>query len=89
MGQDLCAGRPDQPRAIKRTRDGHVDGLKKTYPAHVSFIAPAAEFTPRNVQTPEERITQMFAIKVTLNNPPDDLRPGVAANVKLDLKEKS
>jgi len=74
--------RLDQPATLT------VDGLKKTFKAHVSFIASKAEFTPRNIQTPEERITQTFAVKVTLDETPDDLRPGVAADVKLDLKEK-
>jgi HlyD family secretion protein len=47
-------------------------------------VAPRAEFTPRNVQTPEERVTQTFAVKVTIDNPPETLRPGVAADVLLD-----
>ena len=64
------------------------DGLKKTFKGHVSFIAAKAEFTPRNVQTPEERITQTFAVKVTLDEKEDYLRPGVSVDVKLDLKEK-
>ncbi len=61
----------------------HVDGLEQGFPGQVSFISSTAEFTPRNVQTPEERITQTFAVKVTLDSPPDSLRPGVAADVDL------
>ncbi len=60
------------------------DGLKQTFKGHVSFVAPQAEFTPRNVQTPEERITQTFAVKVVLDESPDYLRPGVAADVVLE-----
>ena len=62
------------------------DGLKKVFKGHVSFIASRAEFTPRNVQTAEERITQTFAVKVTIDDVPDDLRPGVAADVKMNSK---
>ncbi len=65
-----------------------VDGIKKSFKAHVSFIAPRAEFTPRNVQTQEERITQTFAVKITLDELADYLRPGVNADVQLDLREK-
>ncbi|OIO37879.1 MAG: hypothetical protein AUJ72_03670 [Candidatus Omnitrophica bacterium CG1_02_46_14] len=65
-----------------------VDGIKKAFKAHVSFIAAKAEFTPRNVQTSEERITQAFAVKVMVDEVVDYLRPGVAADVQLDLKEK-
>ena len=64
------------------------DGLNRTYAGHVSFIAPKAEFTPRNVQTPEERITQTFAIKIALDDPDPSLRPGVAADVTMDLTHR-
>lgn len=62
-----------------------LDGLDKTFPGKVSFIAPRAEFTPRNVQTPEERITQTFAVKVVLDHPEIRIRPGVPADVVLTL----
>jgi HlyD family secretion protein len=58
-----------------------LDGVKQSFPGHVSFVASKAEFTPRNVQTQEERITQAFAVKVMLDQPPGNLRPGVAADV--------
>ncbi len=61
------------------------DGLKQPVKGHVIFIAPKAEFTPRNVQTPEERVTQMFAVKIALDEPESSLRPGVAADVILPL----
>ncbi len=61
------------------------DGLTRTFRGHVSFIAPKAEFTPRNVQTSEERVTQTFAVKVTLDDTEPSLRPGVAADVTLPL----
>ncbi len=64
----------------------HFDGLEQTFNGHVSFIASRAEFTPRNVQTPEERVTQTFAVKVTLDNPPDFIRPGVACDVVIQTK---
>jgi multidrug resistance efflux pump len=50
----------------------------------VAFIAPRAEFTPRNVQTPEERSKQVFRIKVTLVDGVDRLRPGMEADVWLE-----
>lgn len=70
----------NQPAAL------HFDGLEQSFPGHVSFIAAQAEFTPRNVQTPEERVTQTFAVKVTLDHPPAFLRPGVAADVVIEMK---
>jgi HlyD family secretion protein len=60
-----------------------------SYPArrfagHVTFIARQAEFTPANVQTPEERSKQVFRIKVTLDEGRDVLRPGMPADVYLE-----
>lgn len=60
-----------------------LDGVAQTLKGHVSTIATNAEFTPRNVQTPEERITQTFGVKVQLDERPDFVRPGVAADVTL------
>lgn len=50
---------------------------------HVSFIARQAEFTPSNVQTPEERSKQVFRIRVTLDEGLDRLRPGMSADIWL------
>ena len=50
----------------------------------VSFIAREAEFTPGNVQTPEERSKQVFRIKVDLIDGLDRVRPGMSADVMLE-----
>jgi len=47
----------------------------------VSFIAREAEFTPRNVQTPEERSKQAFRIKVMMETGVEKVRIGMAADV--------
>lgn len=62
-----------------------LDGVRKTFKGHVTYIADEAEFTPRNVQTPEERVTQTFAVKVTFDNPEAYVRPGVAADVTVKV----
>ena len=61
----------------------HFDGLNRAFKGHVSFISTKAEFTPRNVQSPEERVTQTFAVKVSLDEDDSKLRAGVAADVRL------
>ncbi len=53
----------------------------KDFAGVVEQIARAAEFTPRNVQTADERIKQVFGIKVRLDNHEDKLRAGMAADV--------
>jgi multidrug resistance efflux pump len=55
----------------------------KRFVGRISFIARQAEFTPGNVQTPEERSKQVFRIKVNLTEGLDKLRPGMAADVWL------
>jgi multidrug resistance efflux pump len=60
----------------------------RRFAAHVSFVSRQAEFTPGNVQTPEERSKQVFRIKATLDEGLDVLRPGMSADVWLDNVEK-
>lgn len=55
----------------------------RRFGGHVSFVARDAEFTPSNVQTPEERSKQVFRIKVVLDEGRDVLRAGMAADVFL------
>jgi multidrug resistance efflux pump len=68
--------------------DQRVSVTVDSYPgeqfaAEVSFIARQAEFTPSNVQTPEQRANQVFRVKVQLQEGLDKLRPGTSADVWL------
>lgn len=53
----------------------------KLYQGEIVHIATEAEFTPRNVQTKEERGNQVFGVKVEIRNP-EYLRPGMSAMVQ-------
>ena len=59
---------------------------KKIYEGMVTFISSEAEFTPKNVQTQEERVKLVFGIKVSVKNINDELKPGMPADVKISLK---
>ncbi len=62
-----------------------VDSFKnRDFEGTVTYISNHAEFTPRNVQTPDERSGQVFRIKVELSDDAHELRPGMAADVWLD-----
>jgi HlyD family secretion protein len=64
--------------------DVSVDAFPaRRFKAHVSFVARQAEFTPGNVQTPDERSKQVFRVKVQLDEGLDVLRPGMSADVWL------
>jgi len=59
---------------------------KKTYTGTVTTISSEAEFTPKNVQTKEERVKLVFALKVSVKNVNEELKPGMPADVKIDLR---
>ena len=46
----------------------------------IVYISDKAEFTPKSIQTKEERVTQVFAIKIEIPNPGMKLKPGMPAD---------
>lgn len=58
----------------------------KTYDGWVSYISSEAEFTPKNVQTTEERVKLVFGVKVRVQNDKQELKPGMPADVKIRVK---
>jgi len=57
----------------------------KRYPGTIKYISPISEFTPRNVQSLDERHHQVFAIKVRLDDPASPFRSGMAAEVDVPV----
>ena len=57
-----------------------VDAYDQAFPGRVTHIASQAEFTPKNVQTQEERVHMVFAVKIRLDNPDHALKPGMPAD---------
>lgn len=58
----------------------------KSYHGEVSYISSEAEFTPKTVQTSEERVKLVYAVKVRIaDDPAFDLKPGMPADVRLVL----
>jgi membrane fusion protein YbhG len=61
----------------------------KSYHGEVSYISSEAEFTPKTVQTSEERVKLVYAVKVRIADDPGyDLKPGMPADVRLDLPRR-
>ncbi|MCD6553671.1 MAG: efflux RND transporter periplasmic adaptor subunit [Anaerolineae bacterium] len=52
----------------------------EVFQGEVTYIAHRAEFTPKNVQTKEERVNMVFAVKVRIPNPDHRLKPGMPAD---------
>ncbi|PWI34034.1 secretion protein HlyD [Vibrio albus] len=58
------------------------------YKGHIGFISPKAEFTPKNIETPDLRTRLVFRFRVLVDNPDNRLRQGMPVTVKL-LPQKS
>jgi HlyD family secretion protein len=54
----------------------------QTFDATVIRIADRAEYTPRNVQTQEERVTTVYGIELSVSNPQGQLKPGMPVDVE-------
>jgi len=57
-----------------------VDGREDALSGTVSYVSAVAEFTPKNVQTPEERAKLVFKVKVSLDNRDGIFKPGMPAD---------
>jgi HlyD family secretion protein len=61
-----------------------VDSFPKTvFGGEVEQINQQAEFIPRNVQTREERVHQVFGVKIRIHDPAGKVLAGMSADVKL------
>jgi multidrug resistance efflux pump len=60
---------------------------ERTFDAQVVHIASRAEFTPKNVQTKEERVSTVFAVKIEIPNPDGALKPGMPADAEILVEE--
>jgi HlyD family secretion protein len=58
----------------------------KAYDGTITFISSEAEFTPKTVQTDEERVKLVFGIKVKVKNQAGELKPGMPADVRIQVK---
>ena len=57
----------------------------KIYDGTITHISSKAEFTPKTVQTKEERVKLVFAVKVSVKNLNGELKPGMPADVRIVL----
>ena len=74
-GRAAAAARP----AGRRSSPTPAQRLQGT----ITFISPKAEFTPRNVQTADERSKLVYRIKVSVDNRDGVLKPGMPVEAEL------
>lgn len=66
-----------------------IDGMPdRVFNGTVTFISPSAEFTPKNVQTREERTKLVFGVKIEVDNPDGILKPGLPADARISRDAK-
>ena len=58
----------------------------KVYPGRVSFIASEAEFTPKQIQTQQERVKLVYRIKIEIENPQHELKSNMPADAEIVLE---
>jgi HlyD family secretion protein len=81
---DLGRVRPGQPVRVRT--DTYPD---KVYQGTLSFIADQAEFTPKNVQTPKQRVKLVYRVKIDIDNPNMELKAGMPADAEIRPMEAS
>ena len=77
-------GRIKLGRRVRLTADTYPG---KVYDGTLSFIASEAEFTPKNVQTQQERVKLVYRVKIDVANPDMELKPGMPADAEILLQE--
>lgn len=80
--QETDLGRVKVGQRVRVTTDTYPG---KVYEGRVSFVASKAEFTPKNVQTQQERVKLVYRVKVDIPNPNMELKPGMPADAEILL----
>src|SRR4029079_7739214 len=75
-------GRVKLGTKVKLTTDSYPG---KVYNGVVSFIASEAEFTPKQIQTKEERVKMVYRIKVDVENPNRELKNNMPVDAEIPL----
>jgi HlyD family secretion protein len=57
----------------------------KTYPGRISFIASEAEFTPKQIQTREERVKLVYRIKIDVDNSSHELKSNMPVDAEIQI----
>jgi len=76
-------GKVDYGMKVDVTTDSYPN---KIYKGRVGFVASEAEFTPKQIQTQEERVKLVYRIKIDLENPQHELKSNMPADAVLHLR---
>ncbi|HEY4362117.1 MAG TPA: HlyD family efflux transporter periplasmic adaptor subunit [Bryobacteraceae bacterium] len=62
-----------------------IDGSNKVYPGRISFISPKEEFTPKQIQTKEERVKLVYRIKIDVDNKSHELKNNMPIDAEIAI----
>jgi HlyD family secretion protein len=60
-----------------------ADGVDRSYRGRIGYVSPAAEFTPKTVETPELRAQLVYRLRIRIENPDDRVRQGMPVTIRL------
>ena len=82
---NLFVPEPLMPRLVIGQAAEVLTDAGDTLSGTVTYVSPQAEFTPRNVQTADERSRLVYRIKVTVDNSAGVLKQGMPVDAELAL----
>jgi HlyD family secretion protein len=62
-----------------------TDGTGRSYHGRIGYVSPAAEFTPKTVETPELRTQLVYRLRIRVENPDDGIRQGMPITITLPV----
>ena len=87
---DVYVPEPTVPRiTIGQSATLYTDAGGEGIPGTVTYISPKAEFTPRNVQTADERAKLVYRIRVTVDNSAGVLKQGMPVDAEFALTPRA
>lgn len=80
------APEPLLPRVVPGTQVALTpDGANRSYRGRIGYVSPAAEFTPKTVETPELRTQLVYRLRIRVENPDDGIRQGMPITITLPV----
>jgi len=65
-----------------------IDGTARRFEGKMTFLSPEVEFTPKDIQTPDQRAKLVYRVKITLPNPDGIFKPGMPADAYLEESDR-
>ncbi|MBK7978487.1 MAG: efflux RND transporter periplasmic adaptor subunit [Ignavibacteriae bacterium] len=87
LNLDIYINELELPKVkLNQKVDVFIDAYEdKSFSGKVVYISPESEFTPKNIQTPDERTKLVYKVKVEIANPDLELKSGMPADAEIKI----